>query len=121
VTGGGKGIGPGIAARFAEGGANVFIADLDLSAAERSAESLATPASRQVAMRVDVSDEGDCNAAVQRCVDEFGSIDILINDAGIFPTSSVPEMTAEFLERVLSVNLRGIARWGERRDCASTS
>jgi NAD(P)-dependent dehydrogenase (short-subunit alcohol dehydrogenase family) len=59
-------------------------------------------------MRVDVRDEGRCNAAVQRCVDEFGSIDILVNDAEIFPTSSVLEMTAEFLDRVLSVNLRGL-------------
>ena len=108
VTGGAMGIGYGIAARLAEGGANVLIADLDHAAARHAAERLADAAGRPVAARLDVSDSESCDAAVQRCVDEFGSIDLLVNDAGIFPASPVLEMSPEFFDRVLGVNLRGI-------------
>jgi 2-deoxy-D-gluconate 3-dehydrogenase len=108
VTGGAKGIGRGIADRLAEGGANVLIADLDLPAAQHAAEHLANAPGRPVAMHLDVSKEPDCEAAVTRCVEEFGTLDILINDAGIFPTSPVLEMTPEFFDRVLGINLRGL-------------
>jgi len=108
VTGAAKGIGRGIADRFAEGGANVLIADIDLEAAQHAAEHLANSQGRPVAMRVDVSKEADCEAAVAQCVEEFGSLDILVNDAGIFPTSPVLEMTPEFFDRVLGINLRGL-------------
>jgi 2-deoxy-D-gluconate 3-dehydrogenase len=108
VTGGAKGIGRGIADRFAEGGANVLIADVDLAGAQHAAEHLANAPGRPVAMRLDVSSESDCEAAVTRCFEEFGSLDILVNDAGIFPTSPVLEMTPEFFDRVLGINLRGL-------------
>jgi NAD(P)-dependent dehydrogenase (short-subunit alcohol dehydrogenase family) len=58
-----------------------------------------------VALRRHLSASAD---AVQRCVDEFGSLDILINDAGVFPTIPVLEMTTEFFDRVLGINLRGL-------------
>jgi 2-dehydro-3-deoxy-D-gluconate 5-dehydrogenase len=108
VTGAGKGIGRGIADRLAEGGANVLIADIDLAAAQHAAEHMARDAGRPVAMRIDVSNEADCEAAVQRCIEEFGSLDLLVNDAGIFPTSPVLEMSQQFFDRVLGINLRGL-------------
>jgi 2-dehydro-3-deoxy-D-gluconate 5-dehydrogenase len=108
ITGAAKGIGRGIADRLAEGGANVLIADIDIDEAQHAAKQLADLESRSVATRLDVSKEADCEAAVQRCVEEFGSLDILVNDAGIFPTSPVLEMTPEFFDRVLGINLRGL-------------
>ncbi|MGD0196080.1 MAG: SDR family NAD(P)-dependent oxidoreductase [Candidatus Dormibacteria bacterium] len=108
VTGGAKGIGHGIAIRLAQAGANVLIADIDDAASGAAAQALAGASGRPVATRLDVSDIASCAAAVQRCVDEFGSLDVLVNDAGIFPTSSVLEMSPEFFERVLSVNLKGL-------------
>ena len=108
VTGGAKGIGRGIAFRLAEGAANVLIADVDLAAAQHAAEHLANAPGRPVAVRLDVSNESDCEAAVTRCVEEFGSLDILVNDAGVYPTSPVLEMTSEFFDRVLGINLRGL-------------
>jgi 2-dehydro-3-deoxy-D-gluconate 5-dehydrogenase len=108
VTGAAKGIGRGIAGRLAEGGANVLIADIDLAAAQHVAEHLAQDEGRPVAMHVDVSSEADCVAAVQRCIEEFGSLDLLVNDAGVFPSSTVLEMSPEFFDRVLGINLRGL-------------
>jgi 2-dehydro-3-deoxy-D-gluconate 5-dehydrogenase len=57
---------------------------------------------------IDVTDGDACEAAIQRCVEEFGSIDILVNNAGIYPMSLVLEMTPAFFDRVLSINLRGL-------------
>jgi 2-dehydro-3-deoxy-D-gluconate 5-dehydrogenase len=108
VTGGAKGIGHGIAIRLARAGANVLIADIDEAAARGASEALAAASGRPVATMLDVSDTASCQAAVQRCVDEFGSLDLLVNDAGIFPTSPVLEMSPEFFDRVLAVNLKGL-------------
>jgi NAD(P)-dependent dehydrogenase (short-subunit alcohol dehydrogenase family) len=108
VTGGAMGIGFGIARRLAEGGANVLIADRDEDATRSAVTKLADASGRPAGMQVDVSSPESCQAAVQRCVDEFGSLDILVNDAGIFPTSPVLEMTPEFFDRVVAVNLKGL-------------
>src|ERR1700693_3801862 len=108
VTGGAMGIGRGIVNRLANAGANVVIADVNLGAARKAVGDLAGAAGRAVAIRIDVSIERECVDAVQRCVDESVSLDILINDAGVFPTSPVLEMTTEFFDRVLGINLRGL-------------
>ena len=105
ITGGAMGIGHGIAVRFVEAGARVLIADIS-PATESAARKL--DHERVEAVRLDVSDPQACSAAVQRCVDEFGSLDILVNDAGIFPSSPVLQMTPEFFDRVTDVNLRGL-------------
>ena len=108
VTGGALGIGRGIVNRLVNAGANVVIADVNLGAAQKAVGDLTGASGRAIAIRVDVSIESECVDAVQRCVDEFGSLDLLINDAGVFPTSPVLEMTAEFFDRVLGINLRGL-------------
>jgi 2-deoxy-D-gluconate 3-dehydrogenase len=108
VTGGAMGIGRGIVARFAEAGANVLIADLDEEVATRTAAQFGDQPGRVVAQRVDVSSADACESAVARCVAEFGSIDVLVNDAGIYPISPVLEMTEEFFDRVIAINLKGL-------------
>lgn len=105
ITGGAMGIGYGIAARFVEAGANVLVADIS-PMTQAAATHLDDRQAK--AMVVDVTEPQACQGAVQRCVDEFGSIDVLVNDAGIFPTSSVLEMTPAFFDRVINVNLRGL-------------
>lgn len=106
VTGGAMGIGYGITQRFVEAGANVVVADIS-PVTDSVAEKLAA-AGHAIAFKLDVADETACSAAVQRCVDEFGSLDILVNDAGIYPISPILDMTSEFLDHVLSVNLKGL-------------
>ena len=109
VTGGAMGIGAGIVRRYTEAGANVLIADLDGQAASRLAIELAGAPGRSVAVCADVGADEAGEALVARCVETFGSVDILVNNAGIYPRVPVLEMTAELLDRVYRVNLRGLA------------
>lgn len=108
VTGGAMGIGFGIAKRLVEAGANVLVVDLDGNAAEEAAKKLAGGPGKAVAMQADVTDEGIGERIVAKCVERFGSINILVNNAGIYPTSPVLQMTPDLLDRVYKINLKGL-------------
>ncbi len=108
VTGGAMGIGFGIAKRLIEAGANVLIADLDGNAAEGAAKKLADGPGKAAAMQADIAEEGIGERIVAKCVELFGSINILVNNAGIYPTSPVLQMTSDFLDKVYKINLRGL-------------
>jgi len=109
VTGGAAGIGRAIVARLAEAGADVIIADLDAEAATDAARAVATASGRTVlAVEADVSDSASLAAAADRCVTEFGRLDIWVNNAGIYPTTGPAiDATDEFIDRMLRVNVRG--------------
>ena len=107
VTGGAKGIGRGIVRRFAEAGAAVLIADFDEAAAERvAAEETAAGASVR-ALRTDAGEVGAAGPVIQAAVDAWGRVDVLVNNAGIYPFQSALEMSAEEWDRIQNVNLRG--------------
>lgn len=108
VTGGAMGIGFGIAKRFADAGANVLIADLNAEVAFSAAKKLSGSRGKAEAIQADVSATGTGDAIVRKCTDLFGSIDILVNDAGIYPISTVLQMSPEFFDRVFNVNLKGL-------------
>jgi 2-deoxy-D-gluconate 3-dehydrogenase len=108
VTGGAMGIGFGIAKRFAWAGANVLIADVNAGAAEAAAQRLAGLSGKAAAIQADVTSEGVGDRIVDTCIEIFGSIDILVNDAGIFPTSPVLQMTPDFFDKVYRINLKGL-------------
>jgi 2-deoxy-D-gluconate 3-dehydrogenase len=114
VTGGAMGIGFGIAQRLLEGGANVLIADLDAGAGAGAVERLASgrpagAAGQARALAVDVAADGAGERIVAACVEAFGRVDILVNDAGIFPQVPVLQMTPDLFDRVYRINLRGLA------------
>jgi 3-oxoacyl-[acyl-carrier protein] reductase len=106
VTGGASGFGKGIAETFAREGARVAIADINEVAAREVAASISN---RAIALRCDVSQRKDVDAAVKATLDAFGSIDILVNNAGMThlrrPMLEVEE--AEF-ERMFDVNVKSI-------------
>ncbi len=108
VTGGAKGIGQGIAARLAEAGAKVLIADIDSDAAHKTAEEMTGKGWTAGAYGVDVSNEEQVQAMIAYCQEQFGSVDILVNNAGIYPPSPVAQMTEEQFEKVMHVNLRSV-------------
>jgi len=108
VTGGAQGLGEAICWRLAREGAHVVVADLNLAGAERVAAEIAAQAGqRAVAAGVDVTDENQVAAMVQRAVDEFGRLDVLVSNAGILIAGPVDEFPAARWRAVIDVNLVG--------------
>ena len=108
VTGGAMGIGYGIAWRLAEAGANTVIADMNKAAADAAAEKLKAKGWKAMAAQTDVSSLEDVQRMVAAVVKTFGSVDILVNDAGIYPSAPVMELAVRDFERILAINLKGV-------------
>jgi NAD(P)-dependent dehydrogenase (short-subunit alcohol dehydrogenase family) len=107
VTGGSRGLGRGVALALAAAGAHVAPAsrtEADLRAVVEEVRSLGRRAFPAV---VDVTDEASVQVMVQRVVDEFGRIDILVNSAGIVSLKPTIEFPVDEWQHVLDVNLRG--------------
>jgi NAD(P)-dependent dehydrogenase (short-subunit alcohol dehydrogenase family) len=107
VTGAAQGIGRALALGLGREGASVVVADTNGDGALRVQDELAELGVRGLAVPTDVSDEDAVQTMVQRCLREFGRVDILVNDAGIYPISPVETMTEEEWDRVVGVNLIG--------------
>lgn len=108
VTGGAKGIGLAISKRLAEAGAAVTIGDVDTQAAEAAVKVLSKELDTKVfEHKLDVTDSTSIKALASMAVEEMGGIDIWVNNAGIYPTKLVVDMTDEDWDKVLDVNLRG--------------
>jgi len=113
ITGGAQGIGLAIATMFADHGANIVIGDLDESKAKEAAESLPTPA---VGVRCNVTSASDVQALVDTAVASFGSIDVMVNNAGITRDATMRKMTEEQFDQVIDVHLKGC--WNGTRTAA---
>jgi sorbitol-6-phosphate 2-dehydrogenase len=108
VTGGAQGLGEAICDRLAHEGAHVVVADLNLEGAERVAADIASRTGRRaIGVRVDVTDEDQVAAMVDRAVREFGRLDILVSNAGILIAEAVDEFPADKWRAVINVNLFG--------------
>ncbi|MFH1559755.1 MAG: SDR family NAD(P)-dependent oxidoreductase [Patescibacteria group bacterium] len=108
VTGGAMGIGYGIAERFAQAGTNTVIADINKEIGENKAEKIKEEYDAQsLFIKTDVSQEKDLVDLVQETVNKFGKIDVFVNNAGIFPSCPVLEMSLELFEKIQAVNLFG--------------
>lgn len=106
VTGAAKGIGAGIAERFAEAGAAVAVFDIDGPGARAMTGKL-RGTGRSLAIEGDVSNEDDARRAVEQTAAQFGRLDILVNNAGIEVAGTIPDYTPEQWDRQLNVNLKG--------------
>lgn len=108
VTGGGAGIGFGIAHRLAEAGAAVVIATRNEGEGVKAARELATKGWEATAIATDVSIEESVMHLVEETVKKYGSIDILVNNAGIYPEIPLRQMTLDDFKKVIAVNLNGV-------------
>lgn len=108
VTGGAQGLGKAIAWRLAEAGANVLIADIDGDLAQTAAADVSSAGLGSViGTFVDVSDTATIAAAADLACEQFGGIDIWVNNAGIFPSVPLEQMDDATWDRVMGVNARG--------------
>jgi meso-butanediol dehydrogenase/(S,S)-butanediol dehydrogenase/diacetyl reductase len=109
VTGGGRGIGRGIATRLAQEGANVVIADIDADGATAAAAAIASATgSAALGVACDVTERAGQQAAIATAVERFGRLDIMFNNAGISQTARFLDTTEEDYDRIMRVNARGV-------------
>ncbi|HVV13917.1 SDR family oxidoreductase [Amycolatopsis sp.] len=114
VTGAGRGLGEAFAVHLAQAGCRVVVNDVDLELAERTAGNIRAHGGEAVASGHSVTDPAQASALVQLCVEEFGAIDGLVNNAGLnyeaLPWQEEPEQVRELVEvNVLGVMYTGIA------------
>jgi len=114
ITGGAQGIGKSYAMGFADEGAKVVIADINLEAAKATAETIRERGGQALAIRTDVSSLEDTQEMVRKTVERFGRVDILVNNAAIFgrvPISRAApfyELELSEWDRTWEVNVKGI-------------
>jgi len=107
VTGGGRGIGKGIAGKLAAAGADVIVGDIDMAQAQLTADELSRKNKKVMAAQIDVCREESVAELITRALDEFGNVDILINNAGIMFRTRLMDISVDEWERILQVNLTG--------------
>ena len=107
VTGSGRGIGQAIAMRLASEGAQVMVADIDLNAANDTVDLISKAGGAAWARHVDVTDRGSVNAMVGAVVARHGRLDVAVSNAGIMERMPFLEMTDDFWDRVIGLNLSG--------------
>ena len=107
VTGGGGGLAEGICATLAASGAAVAAVDQTLEKAERVAQLASSSGARCIALEADVADKASVEAMAENVSSELGDIDILVNNAAIYPLRPWTEIEEEEWDRVMAVNLKG--------------
>ncbi len=107
VTGGGAGIGRAVSLCLAEAGAAIGVQDLDEKRAEAVANEIRSDGGKAISMGGDASDGAAIEAMYRRAVEELGSLDITVNNAGIYPFTDFLEIPEKELDRVFDLNLRG--------------
>jgi 3-hydroxybutyrate dehydrogenase len=107
ITGAASGIGKEIAREYAREGARIAIADLNKQAADAAAGEIEKSGSKAIGVAVDVTDEAQVDAAVQATVKAFGTIDILISNAGIQIVHPIEEFSFAEWKKMLAIHLDG--------------
>jgi len=108
ITGAAQGLGEAIALRLAREGADVCIADINEDGARAVAESIVEQTGqRALGCRMDVTDEPEVEAAIARCVEELGGLDVVVSNAGILISGDTPDFAVDSWRKVMEVNLVG--------------
>ncbi|MEC5209193.1 3-hydroxybutyrate dehydrogenase [Psychrobacter sp. PL15] len=107
ITGAAGGIGRDIAETYAQAGAAVGIADINMAAAQQTVDTIEAAGGRALAIVMDVTSEDAVNNGVQKLVDTFGSIDILVSNAGIQLIDPINKMSFDNWKKMLAIHLDG--------------
>lgn len=107
VTGSARGLGLAMAERFGEEGARVVLSDIDAAALEEAQDKLTARGLQVSARPADVTDEDAMAALVRHCVDRWGTLDVMVNNAGITRDGVLRKMTTDDFRQVIDVHLVG--------------
>jgi 3-oxoacyl-[acyl-carrier protein] reductase len=116
VTGAAQGIGFAIATRYVAEGARVVLGDLNLEATEAAVGKLGGPDVAR-AVKCDVTNSDEVDGLLTTAVDEFGGLDVMVNNAGITRDATMRKMTEEQFDQVINVHLKGT--WNGTRKAAA--
>ncbi|MDQ3623096.1 MAG: SDR family oxidoreductase [Verrucomicrobiota bacterium] len=107
VTGAGSGIGAAIAETFARAGARVFVTDRDEASGRATAERIAAGGGGGEFLLLDIADEAQCGEVARAVLAATGSLDVLVNNAGIGHVGTIATTSGADLDRLYAVNTRG--------------
>lgn len=107
VTGGNAGIGRATAELLAREGAKVVVAARTVATGEETVQRIVAAGGEAIFVRADVGQEEDCVALVAEAVRHFGRLDVLVNNAAIYPRATLLETTVEFWREIMAINLEG--------------
>jgi 3-oxoacyl-[acyl-carrier protein] reductase len=108
VTGGGQGIGKAIAIKYAEEGAKVAVADYNEETANATVQEITGKGGQALAVKMNVADSASVNEGVNKTKEWGGTVDVLVNNAGITADNRLVKMSEEEWDRVISINLKGV-------------
>ena len=111
VTGAAQGIGEAIARRLAKDGFAVAVADMNTDKAQAVADSINQSDGRAMAVTLDVTDRVQVRSAVEKTVTKLGDFNVIVNNAGLGPTTPIESITPELFDKVYHVNVAGTI-WG---------
>ena len=108
ITGAGRGIGKAIALRYAAEGCNLALCDVNLETVTGTVDEARALDVQAIATQTDVTSREQLQAMVDGAINEFGTVEILVNNAGIFFNASFDAMTDEQWDKMMDVNLKGV-------------
>jgi meso-butanediol dehydrogenase/(S,S)-butanediol dehydrogenase/diacetyl reductase len=111
VTGGGQGIGRGIALRLAKDGADIAIFDINTDKMAEVAAEIQGLGRKVTTFKADVGNRAEVYAAVEHTEKTLGGLDIMANNAGIAQVDPIADVTPDDVERILKINIQGVL-WG---------
>ena len=106
ITGGGQGIGRGVAERFAEAGCKVLVATRSEANGQETVQTIRTSGGEASLLVVDVATSQACEAIVAEALSHYGALHIVVHNAAIFPINHIVDLPDDELDAVLSVNLK---------------
>lgn len=107
VTGGGSGIGRASCELMAKAGAQVVVADIDISSAEETVKNIVDAGGEAVAIALDAASESDWEKVITFTLEHFKKLDVLVNNAGIAVQGSIKDTSLDDWEKVIAVNMSG--------------
>jgi NAD(P)-dependent dehydrogenase (short-subunit alcohol dehydrogenase family) len=107
VTGAGSGIGKGISLKLAQEGAHIIVADINEEAAKKTAEEIKEMGRETLVIKIDVSDENSVKSMVDRTIEKFNRIDIVISNAGVSRMAKFVDITEKDYDFNVDINAKG--------------